>query len=238
MKIQIYIVFHKEIFDDCYKNIPDSILLEYFTFIAVNESIPKKYTKNKYKIINEWELPIYDSNFQTRGYNENSAIYHIYINNLHKNYDLIGFFQYDMVFNNNIIDYILNKNNNNNNLYALLTLDFNTCSQTHFHYNMSTCDFLIREYEQYFNTIFSKNKQYPMCNTFIIPIKNYEDIMLWVISLYEKLYPWACEEPNYTGIGAIGGVFERVMAFVLGEQNLNLIYIDGYHDHEYKKYVY
>ena len=94
--IQIFIVFHKYIFDECYKNIPQDILDKYFTFIAVNKNIQKIYSK-KYKVINEWELPIYDSTFQERGYNENSAIYHVYANNLHKPYKSIGFFQYDMV---------------------------------------------------------------------------------------------------------------------------------------------
>jgi hypothetical protein len=100
--IHIFVVFHKYIFDECYKHIPQEILYKYFTFIAVNPKIEKCYTKNKYKIINEWDLPIYDSTFQERGYNENSAIYHIYINNLHKKYNYIGFFQYDMEFNDKI----------------------------------------------------------------------------------------------------------------------------------------
>ena len=65
--IQIFIVFHKNIFDDCYKNIPEDILLKYFTFYAVNENIEKYYTQNKYKIINEWELPIYNNSFQEIG---------------------------------------------------------------------------------------------------------------------------------------------------------------------------
>jgi hypothetical protein len=49
--IQLFVVFHKYIFDDCYKNIPDHILKKYFTFIAVNPNIEKKYTLNKYKVI-------------------------------------------------------------------------------------------------------------------------------------------------------------------------------------------
>ena len=30
--IQIFIVFHKNIFDECYKLIPDDIIYKYFTF--------------------------------------------------------------------------------------------------------------------------------------------------------------------------------------------------------------
>jgi hypothetical protein len=74
---QIYIIFHKKIFDDCYRAIPDDILQKYFTFIAVNPNIEKEYNP-KYKVTNEWELPIYDPLFQERGYNENSAIYNVY----------------------------------------------------------------------------------------------------------------------------------------------------------------
>jgi hypothetical protein len=81
-------------------------MFNYFTFYAVNKDIEKSYTPNKYKIVHEWELSIYNKTFQERGYNENSAIYHVYANNLHKNYKYVGFFQYDMKFNNNIIEFL------------------------------------------------------------------------------------------------------------------------------------
>ena len=87
--MQIYIVFHKEIFDECYETIPADLLQKYFTFVAVNPSIPKIFDATKYKVINEWELPVYDPTFQERGYNENSVIHHVYANNLHKNYDFL-----------------------------------------------------------------------------------------------------------------------------------------------------
>jgi hypothetical protein len=74
--VQIFVIFHEEIFDECYEKIPDDILYKYLTFFAVNEKRQKTYTPNKYKVIYEWDLPIYSSKFQTLGYNENSAIYH------------------------------------------------------------------------------------------------------------------------------------------------------------------
>lgn len=43
--IKIFIVFHKYIFDDSYKHIPDDILRKHFVFIAVNKNIPKEYTQ-------------------------------------------------------------------------------------------------------------------------------------------------------------------------------------------------
>jgi hypothetical protein len=106
--MQLFIVFHKKIFDNNYKHISDDELEKNFTFIAVNQKIEKDYSKNKrkYNIINEWELPIYDPTFQERGYNENSAIYHVYANKLHERYKYIGFFQYDMILENNIIHFL------------------------------------------------------------------------------------------------------------------------------------
>jgi len=232
---QFFIVFHKNIFDDCYKNIPDDILYKYFTFIAVNETIEKIYTKNKYKVINEWELPIYDKSFQERGYNENSAIYHVYVNNLHKNYKYIGFFQYDMEFDNNVIDN-MNQMNDNTCMYVDV-FDFNFLTYTTWN-EENTSKYVINDYEQYHNVTFDKNTKYPLLNSFIIPIEPYEKIMKWVVQLYDKLYPWAIEHPNSTHKGHIGGIYERIMAYAIGQEHLN--YINSYviHDHSYKKISY
>lgn len=68
--MQIYIVFHKYIFDECYKGISKSNLDKYFTFVAVNKKIKKYYTPNKYKIIKEWNLPHYKNEFQELGHNQ------------------------------------------------------------------------------------------------------------------------------------------------------------------------
>ena len=244
--IQIFVIFHKNIFDDCYKNIPEDILYKYFTFIAVNKNIQKEYTKNKYKIINEWDLPIYDNTFQERGYNENSAIYHIYINNLHKEYNYIGFFQYDMTFKDNIIDYLYsniedNKNiecTENNNIYFPLELyDFNFCYQA-LNNEAKTVDYVINDYENFFNVKFSKIEKYPLLNTYIIPINIYEKIMKWIIKLYDKIYPWCIQYPNKTHFGHIGGIYERIMGYALGQEKMIYKNINVEHNHFYKKLSY
>jgi hypothetical protein len=247
--IQIFIIFHKNIFDDCYKNIPADVLYKYFTFVAVNKNIPKQYTKNKYKIINEWELPIYNNIFQERGYNENSAIYHIYINNLHKEYNYIGFFQYDMIFKDNIIDYLYKniediKNTEcteiieNNTIYFPLELyDFNFCSYQTWN-EPKTLDYVINDYEKFYNVKFSKNEKYPLFNTYIIPINIYEKIMKWIIQLYDKIYPWCMQYPNKTHFGHIGGIYERIMGYALGQEKMIYKNINVEHNHFYKNLSY
>jgi len=231
--IQIFIVFHKNIFEECYVNIPDDILYKYFTFYAVNENIEKCYTQNKYKVINEWELSIYDKTFQERGYNENSAIYHIYANNLHKNYKYIGFFQYDMTFNDNIIEFLQKNITQTPTIFYIQNSDFNFCSYITWN-ERNTLNYIIKDYEIFYNKSFSKNCQYPLCNSYIIPNETYEKIMKWIIQLYAKIYPWCIKYPNASHFGHIGGIYERIMAYAVGEENLQNIKVNISHDHKYK----
>ena len=235
--IQIFIVFHKYIFDECYKNIPDDILYKYFTFYAVNPIIEKHYTSNKYKIINEWKLPIYDKTFQERGYNENSAIYHVYANNLHKDFKYIGFFQYDMKFNNNIIEFLQENIKEIPRVYSLGCYSFNFCNYETWN-EQETLKYIINDYVKYNKTEVTNRDNYPLYNSYVMPKETYEKIMRWVVQLYDKLYPWCVEPPNATHYAHIGGIYERIMAFGIGAENLENIVLNVSHDHKYKAVSY
>jgi hypothetical protein len=235
---QIFIVFHKNIFDECYQNIPDDLLYKYFTFLAVNKNISKTYTQNKYKVINEWELPIYDNTFQERGYNENSAIYHVYANNLHKDYNYIGFFQYDMKFNDNIVDFLQKNITTKPSYFCFENYDYHFCSYQTWHEPI-TLNYIISEYEAYFKKPFNKDTKYPLYNSYVIPVEIYEKIMKWVIQLYDKFYPWCIEPPNCTVFGHIGVVYERIMAYAIAqEEELECFKLNILHDHHYKYLTY
>ena len=236
-KIQIFVVFHKYIFDGCYSAIPDDVLYKYFTFIAVNKNIEKKYTPNRYKVINEWELPIYDNKFQERGYNENSAIYHIYANELHKEYDYIGFFQYDMIFKENIINLIQTHVTSTPINFYFNSYDFNFCSYDTWN-EPDTLEYIIKDYEKFFNTSFNKSYKFPLYNSYIIPTNLYKKIMKWVIQLYDKLYPWCINPPNMGHFGHIGGIYERIMAYAIGSENLQNINLNIAHDINLKNISY
>jgi len=237
--IQIFIVFHKHIFDECYKNIPDDILYKYFTFYAVNKNIEKFYTQNKYKIVNEWELSIYDKTFQERGYNENSAIYHVYANNLHKNYKYIGFFQYDMKFNDNIIEFLQKNITQIPIIFSFGCYSFKFCSYDTWN-ETDTLNYIINDYENFYKKTFTynNNNNYPLYNSYVIPNETYEKIMKWVIQLYDKIYPWCIEKPNKSHFGHIGGIYERIMAYCIGEENLKNIKLNVLHDRKYKRLSY
>ena len=230
MNIQIFVVFHRNLFDECYKNIPPDVLQKYFTFVAVNESIPKKYTAGKYKILNEWELPVYDRTFQERGYHENSVIYHVYANNLHKDYTHIGFFQYDMVFSDNIIDFI-QMHGGARKYFPMSLYTFNGCRWG----EDATLEYVIKDYESFFNVKFSRTCQYPLLNSYVIPIDTYEKVMKWIVQLYPKFYPWCVQPPNRTHFGHIGGIYERFMAYAIGEENMRPVVVNVTHDGFFKK---
>jgi hypothetical protein len=236
---QLFIVFHKKIFDECYQNIPSEVLQKYFTFIAVNQNIPKEYTKNKYKVINEWELPIYDKSFQARGYNENSAIYHIYVNNLHKAYKYVGFFQYDMTINDNIIDFLYKtlEGDDKTKYFSLEPHNFTFCAYNTWN-EWNTLNYILKDYESFFNVTFDKTKKYPLYNTYIISINTYEKVMKWVMQLYNKLYPRCMQYPNRSHFGHIGSIYERIMAFAVGNEDAEQVTLNVKHDDTYKKMCY
>jgi hypothetical protein len=232
-EFQIFIVFHKHIFDECYQNIPGDMLYKYFTFIAVNPSIKKYYTPDKYKIVNEWELPIYDKSFQDRGYNENSAIYHVRANQLHTPYKYIGFFQYDMKFRDNIVSFLQKNITPVPTVYSFNRYNFNFCSYETWN-EPKTREYIIRDYEQFYQKPFTKDKQYPLFNSYIIPVETYEKVMTWVSQLYSKLYPWTMEPPNATHFGHIGGIYERIMGYAIGEEDLRYVEVRVDHDNNFK----
>jgi len=151
-----------------------------------------------------------------------------------------------MIFKDNIIDYLYknidyNKNiecPENNNIYFPLELyDFNFCNQA-INNEVKTVDFVINDYEKFFNVKFSKIEKYPLLNTYIIPINIYEKIMKWIIKLYDKIYPWCIQYPNQTHFGHIGGIYERIMGYALGQENMICNNINVEHNHFYKKLSY
>lgn len=231
MTLQLFVVFHKKIYDECYATIPQDILDKYFTFIAVNPDIPKTYTKDKYKIINEWELTHYDPLFQQKGYNENSAIYHLKANGLHTQYKYVGFFQYDMKFSSDVVETILNHMDEQPTCFYMEAYNFRFCcvetwNEPH----------IIRELLRYYQAFFGKDmyisdkEVYPLFNTYVIPVETYERVLRFVECLHWNIDSSVIQQH----FGHIGGLYERIMALTIGGENLRMIRLNVQHDHYYK----
>lgn len=239
---QIYIVFHKRIYEECYREIPDEDLQRYFTFLAVNPDIEKEYpTNNKFKILKEWELEKYDHRMQRDGFRENSAIHHIWQSGVYKKYKYVGFAQYDMVISGSVVPTILDSITKSDNLcFAPYAETFKFCVESLSWHTVEAAvkDRILYDYEQYFGKPFSQTSKYPIVNTFVIPSSTFDEIMPWVTQLYYKLFPWCSSPPFYPDYGRVASVFERVMAFVVGEQPLTQVRIDIKHDNNYKNGCY
>ena len=109
VSFKIYVIFHKNIFRECYADIPEDLFREKITCYAVNEKIQKEYDPwFEPSICKEYELTNYYPQLQALRYCESSAYIHMLINHkqLIEPYDYIGCFHYDMYIKKSHLDYI------------------------------------------------------------------------------------------------------------------------------------
>ena len=111
MSFQLAIVGHKKFYAKTVEGISEDDLKKYVKFVCVNEDLPKdipvEYPKEC--VINEWDIPDYESFYQKNNFYQNSVFFNLMnvIDTL--NLDHIGFAQYDMVFTPEIFDQIKEK---------------------------------------------------------------------------------------------------------------------------------
>ncbi len=234
---KIFVVFHKQIFDECYVQISQEILDKHFVFIAVNPAIEKIYTPGKYNVINEWSLPKLNKEIDNSVLRENTAIYHVYENNLHAGCDYIGFAQYDMIFTMKALENIQHLSPKSYLSLYPSNCDFagNTMANGH-----DLVNYIIDSYNSFFfKKIKKEDLTIPLYNTYIIPVGLYEKIMPWVIFTYSNLIDKCLEYPAYKSTKyLIASIYERVMAIGIGAENLKMLNMPLAHDHNYKKLAY
>ena len=97
-KWKLFVTTFKKLYDEHYA-CDSSFDMKNFTFVKVNDDYPLELDGNrlKYDIQFERDFRIFDAGLQRKGYHENSVLYHIYKNDVHKEYDYIGFIEYDHV---------------------------------------------------------------------------------------------------------------------------------------------
>lgn len=95
---KIFVTFFRNLYDDHY-TVDHSYNPENFTFVKVNDRYPLELSDNRltYDIHLEHDFPVFRPELQEKGYCENSVIYHLYKNGVHKLYDYVGFIEYDHV---------------------------------------------------------------------------------------------------------------------------------------------
>jgi GR25 family glycosyltransferase involved in LPS biosynthesis len=192
--IHIYNIWHNKLFDHCYEELDEHSLNDIIMY-DVNPKYNKVYNKDKnFNIVREYELDIYDKTLQETNYCQTSCLYHVFLNNLYKDLDYIGFIQYDMVLDKDFIYDIQNiiKNGSNDTyFYSLLVANKIDVKYICNPYPNS----ILEKYNTYFNTSHSydsiknhiRSKDFICLHTFVIPIHTYTKMMKWYCSIHDSV---------------------------------------------------
>jgi hypothetical protein len=107
---KIFVTFFQGLYDDHY-SVDRTWNPDNFTFVKVNDRYPQELGENKlpYNVFVEHDFPVFRPDLQEKGYCENSVIWHLYKNGVHKEYDYIGFMEYDHVLTADFTRTIQNK---------------------------------------------------------------------------------------------------------------------------------
>lgn len=105
MKLRLFVVFHRRLFDAMYAGL--RVYRRHVTFFAVRPTAQRPGNGLRdCQIVYEHELPRYDPRLQLQNFRETSALYHIHANGLHEGLDYVGFAQYDMAFGDRAFEVI------------------------------------------------------------------------------------------------------------------------------------
>ncbi len=98
IKWKIFVTFFRNLYDDHY-SVDRTWNSENFTFVKVNDRYTQELGENRlpYDVFNEHAFPVFQPDLQEKGYCENSVLWHLYKNGVHREYDYIGFIEYDHV---------------------------------------------------------------------------------------------------------------------------------------------
>jgi hypothetical protein len=185
MKYTFYVIFHKILYEECYEKIDNSNI----KFIGVNSKITKTIPKSlKDKVTLERELPYYNPLWQHSNFCEDSVFLHVLKNRnlLLDPYDYIGFFQYDMILNQELIDCFKSNTSPNKVFYIFKENSFRHLNQV---IGLEGWTVILKIY----NTIFQKDftmtqiimNEIPLYHTFIF----HKDIFVKMMNFFEICMP-------------------------------------------------
>jgi len=209
-----FVIFHKELFDKNY-TCDHSFNLSKYKFVKVNEKFEPVYNKDfGYNIIHENKFDYYNKKLQKKLYYAPSAIYHIYKNRLYKEYDFVGFLEYDLSLRSTnkegsinvteTIDRIVNKNKGEKLHISYRSVhkfrDLHKQGQSDLILNgKNWMDTVIQDYNNYFGTKYNVNclkNSLEKANTqqsFLVDQKTFEHIMGFIAYVIENKLAERCE---------------------------------------------
>jgi len=246
-KLRVYNIFHNKVFDELIETNDERL-----TMYGVNENIEKEFTENtqKYNVMFEYDLAIYEPIWQKKGYAQTSCLLHLFKNKLYEDLDYIGFLQYDMKINENFftdLDLNINKAKSQNKLFIgyssricidyILQWDSTLADDTPLsalsHYNkFFNANYTLKDIQKNFYANFG----IIMLHTFVIPKEMFHKMMTWLSVYMEDI------KDNFPSKHRPCDYLERCHGLFIALENLsndNMIYenIGVSHEQNFKNLV-
>ena len=201
VRLQINIIFHKNIHPDCYA-FSDEFLNKYFRFIAVNDTI-EKIIPERFKdlVFYENQFKNFDPKCQSDGLKENSVLYHFYFNqDFMQDIDLIGFLQYDMKITELFTEHINIILNHHKRSPETIYVLQDVVSKEYLEARLTAIQW--KDICDIYNKLFNKNhtmlevyfSEIPVWNSFILPKKIFNDMMLFSSKVFDLVVQFHIEK--------------------------------------------
>lgn len=207
-KYHLYIIFHKTLFRECYKELSEETFRKVFTCYGVNGKIHKDYDEwFKPSVLEERTLAVYDPFLQYNKFCESSAYYHMHMNwsRMVEPYDFIGAIQYDMRVGKKTIESIENKLSTTTNPESVIFYHYLDTAYDHLgssmideKLNINYCiggdgwAMILNLYNHYFQTnikfldvVYGK---IPLFHTFMVHKKVFAKAMLFVRAIVPRMF--------------------------------------------------
>jgi hypothetical protein len=239
MNVNFYLVTYDRIEDRVVEQLTDSEL-QYVKAYCVQKKVPKSIP-NKVKIINEWELPWNNFEYQKKQYYEYGAIAHL-TNNISETENLthIGLLHWDVKFNKNSVNEIVDILNKEPNtiFYELILKDYLYLSEFEI---INICEFMSEKMNIHVDpgTVFTKG--WVSHSLSIVPIEVFKRFGKYLTDYKNEIEEILTK--NRWGImntqnHRICGLVERMWGFYLMSQEcnfkkMNIDHESAYYEHKH-----
>ena len=232
--LTFFIVFHDHVFRENTSDFNEGELKEFFTWVAVNEKVPKNFPTWIPNLLAEWKMKKHSPLFQMLNFYQNSVFYHLAWNQEHIGAKYIGFGQYDMRMSGpefrQIHQVVSSVEDMGDKIFAGFLYNFDALYSSPLNENRWISSFL-HPYNEYFgmtHTMESLSKlPLALLHTFIMPTWFFLHIMPFV----ENLTPEILRALNWE-TRHLAGTLERVFALCIScgilERKLQLVPLTGF----------
>lgn len=219
MSFQLAICGHQKFYPQTVAGISEDDLKKHVKFVCVNEKLPKDIPTEYPKecVINEWDIPDYESYYQQNNFYQNSVFFNLMnvIDTL--GLDQIGFAQYDMVFTPEIFDQIKEKCKDPKAAVGFYPYPIGPLFEI---LQPGVWQFIIQKYSNFFGiTVDDVDKldtmRIALFHTFVIPVENYKRMMCFTKDILKNVTAFLGNDTRH-----MAGTLERVFALFL---NLEII---------------